>query len=84
MITTPFTFFATAGFIVRTGAKPVFVDIDPVTFNIDPAKIEAAITSRTKAIVSVHLYGQMVDMDPIVEIAQKYNLAIIEDAAQKV
>jgi dTDP-4-amino-4,6-dideoxygalactose transaminase len=84
VITTAFTFFATGGSIVRTGAKPVFVDIDPVTFNIDPKKIEAAITEKTKAIVPVHLYGQMADMDAIVEIAQKHQLAIIEDAAQAI
>lgn len=84
VITTSFTFFATAGSIARTGATPVFVDIDPITFNIEPSKIESAITSRTKAIVPVHLYGQMADMNPIVEIANKYNLAIIEDAAQAI
>lgn len=84
VITTPFTFFATGGAVVRAGAKPVYVDIDPETFNIDPAKIEAAITSRTKAIIPVHLYGQMADMEQIREIADKHNLAIIEDAAQAI
>src|ERR1035437_7669732 len=79
VITTPFTFFATAGCVSRTGATPVFVDIDPRTYNLDPAKIEAAITSQTKAIIPVHLYGQMCDMDPIMEIAAKYNLTVIED-----
>lgn len=84
VITTPFTFFATVGCIARTGAKPIFVDIDPKTYNIDPNLVEQAVTKRTKAIVPVHLFGQMADMDPIVEIAEKYNLAVIEDAAQSI
>jgi dTDP-4-amino-4,6-dideoxygalactose transaminase len=84
VITTTFTFFATAGCISRTGAVPVFVDIDSHTYNLDPSKIEAAITSRTKAIIPVHLYGQMCDMDPIMEIAAKHNLYVIEDAAQAI
>ncbi|GAB7389275.1 DegT/DnrJ/EryC1/StrS family aminotransferase [Bacillaceae bacterium] len=84
VITTAFTFFATAGAIARIGAKPVFVDIDPKTFNIAPDLIEEAITDKTKAIIPVHLYGQMADMDPIIEIAKKYDLAIIEDAAQAI
>jgi len=84
VITTPFTFFATVGCIVRAGAKPVFVDIDPETFNINAELIESVVTEKTKAVMPVHLFGQMADMDPIMEVANKYNLAVIEDAAQSI
>jgi dTDP-4-amino-4,6-dideoxygalactose transaminase len=82
VITVPFTFIATVATIGYTGARPVLVDIDPVSYTIAPEKIEAAITARSKAIVPVHLYGQPADMDPILEIARRHNLAVIEDAAQ--
>ena len=82
VITVPFTFVATVASIYYTGAKTVFVDIDPRTFTMDPAKLEAAITPKTKAIIPVHLYGQPADMDPIVAIARKHNLVVVEDAAQ--
>ena len=82
VITTPLSAAATSLAIIQVGAKPVFVDIDPVSFNIDVNKIERAITKRTKAILPVHLYGQMADMSAIIKIAKKYNLKIIEDACQ--
>jgi dTDP-4-amino-4,6-dideoxygalactose transaminase len=82
VITVPFTFVATVSAICYTGARPVFVDIEPEYFTIDPAKIEAAITPRTRAIMPVHLYGQPADMDPIVDIARRHNLTVIEDASQ--
>lgn len=84
VITTPFTFVATANTISHTGATPVFVDINPRTFNIDPQAIEAAITDRTRAIVPVHLYGQPADMDSIMALADQHDLYVVEDAAQAI
>jgi dTDP-4-amino-4,6-dideoxygalactose transaminase len=82
VITTPFTFIATSNAILIAGAKPVFVDIDPDTLLIDPQKIKSAITKKTKAIIPVHLYGRICDMDKINEIAKENNLAVVEDTAQ--
>jgi dTDP-4-amino-4,6-dideoxygalactose transaminase len=82
VITVPFTFVATVSAIYYTGARPVFVDIDPRSFNMDVTALEAAITDKTKVILPVHLYGQSADMDPILEIARKHGLVVIEDAAQ--
>ena len=84
VLTSPFSFIATAGSIALAGATPVFVDIDPATFNINPQQVEAAITSRTRAIMPVHLFGLPADLDPIVALAKKRNLLVVEDAAQAV
>jgi dTDP-4-amino-4,6-dideoxygalactose transaminase len=91
VITTPYTFFATAGSVVRCGARPMFVDIDPETYNISPDRLESTIGSMTraelaklKAVIPVHLYGQCADMAPILKICEKYNLVVIEDAAQAI
>jgi dTDP-4-amino-4,6-dideoxygalactose transaminase len=82
VITTPFTFVASVAAILYAGARPVLVDIDPHSFTLDPSKIEACVTPRTKALLPVHLYGQPADMDPIMDIARRRNLIVIEDAAQ--
>ena len=84
VITTPFTFFATASAISRVGAKPVFVDIDPITYNLDTEKVAAAVTEHTKAILPVHLFGRCVDMEPLWRLAVRHGLAIVEDAAQAI
>ncbi|MGB9592267.1 MAG: DegT/DnrJ/EryC1/StrS family aminotransferase, partial [Candidatus Kryptoniota bacterium] len=84
IIVPTFSFFATAGVVARMNAIPVFTDIDPVTFNIDPDDVLRKVSRRTRAIIPVHLYGQSADMEPIVEIAHKYSLKVIEDGAQAI
>jgi len=82
VVTSPYTFFASAGAVARVGARPVFVDVDAETFNLDPSKLEKALTTRTKLIQPVHLYGQCADMDPIRDVAKKKGIHVLEDACQ--
>src|ERR1700732_3587956 len=84
VITTPYTFFATVGAIARVGARPIFIDIDPLTYNLNANELESKITKQTRAIIPVHLYGQMAEMDFIMSVARKYGLVVIEDAAQAI
>jgi len=84
VITTPYTFIATASSIIRAGARPVFADIDPATFNLDPAKVEARITPRTRAVIPVHLFGRSAEMEPLLALAARHRLILVEDAAQAI
>ncbi len=84
VITTPYTFFATSGSIVRSGARPVFVDIDPVSFNLEPSQVEDRLTPKTKVLLPVHLFGRCAEMEPLLALAARRHLAIVEDAAQAI